>query len=264
MRALVRGEVFKLTHRMMTRVLLLIVFFAPVGAYLLLGTTGNSEEGDVLNDYRLAAVPDSGMFIVYQLTMITTIVLAATSIASEYSWGTIRTLLPRTAGRVPFLSAKLIVIGLYLVLAVILGFAAALAGSAIVTVVKDLDSSTGGGYLADLGGAAVRTGFAALPYAAMAFLVALWSRSSAAGIAVPIVVFYAEVVLTPAFASVEALEWLPNALLYSANISSLVDSDAVLAEEDLPSHAQAAGVLAVYITALVSVAYARFLTRDVT
>jgi ABC-2 type transport system permease protein len=264
MLALVRGELFKLTHRMMTRVLLLIVFSAPVATYVLLGTTGNSQDGDVLNDYRLETVPDNGMFIIYQLAMMTAIVLTATSVASEFTWGTIRTLLPRSAGRVPFLSAKLAIIGVYLVVAVVLGFLAALTGSAIVTTVKDLDSGTGDNFLGQLGGAMVRTGYAVLPYVAMAFLVSLWSRSSAVGIAVPIVVFYAEVLLTPAFTSAEALEWLPNALLYSANISSLVDSDAVLAKEDLPNYPQAAGVLAVYIAAFISLAYARFLTRDVT
>ncbi len=264
MLSLVRGELFKLTHRMMTRVLLLIVFAAPVAAYVLLGTTGNSDESDVLNDYRLAAIPDKGMFIVYQLAWITTIVLTATSVASEFGWGTIRTLLPRTAGRVPFLTAKLTVIGMYLVVAVVLGFLAAFVGSLIVTNVKDLDSSLGDNFLGSLGGAMLRTGIAALPYAAMAFLVALWSRSSAAGIAIPIVVFYAEVLLTPAFTSVSALDWLPNALIYSANISSLLDSDAVLSKAELPSHLQAAGVLAAYTAGFVSLAYARFLTRDVT
>ncbi len=264
MLALVRAETFKLTHRMMTRVLLLIVFAAPVAAYILLGMTGKAEEGDVVSDYRLSAVHDNGMFIIYQLVVITTIILTASSVASEFGWGTIRTLLPRTAGRVPFLTAKLAVIAGYLVVAVVLGFLAALLGSVIVTVVKDLGSDVGNDFWGQLAGAMLRTAFAILPYSAMAFVVALWSRSSAAGIAVPIVVFYAEVLLTPAFTSVSALDWLPNALIYSANISSLLNSDAVLAKEDLPSHLQAAGVLGAYVVGFLSLAYARFLTRDVT
>ena len=62
----------------------------------------------------------------------------------------------------------------------------------------------------------------------------------------------------------EALEWLPDALIYSANVSSILDSDAVLSEEDLPGRWQAAGVLAAYVKAFVSLAYGRFPTRDIT
>jgi ABC-2 type transport system permease protein len=204
------------------------------------------------------------MFIVYQLGFITTIVLAASSVASEFSWGTIRTLLPRTAGRSPFLTAKLISLGLFVVVVVILGFLAALVGSVLVTAIRDLDGSLGDNFVGRLLGSMVRTAYVILPYAALAFVIALWSRSSAAGIAIPIVVFYAEVLLTPLFTSIESLEWLPNALIYSSNISSLLDSDAVVPKEDLPSHWQAAGVLAAYVTAFVSLAYGRFLTRDVT
>ncbi len=145
-----------------------------------------------------------------------------------------------------------------------LGFLTVLAGSALVTTMRDLDSSLGDNFVGRLLASMVRTGYVILPYAALAFVIALWSRSTAAGIAIPIVVFYAEVLLTPLFTSIEALEWLPDALIYSSNISSLLNSDAGVPEEDLPGHWQAAGVLAGYVTAFVSLAYGRFLTRDVT
>ncbi len=260
---LLRSEMFKLSHRMMTRVLLLLVVGALLGTYLLLGSVGEGEEGDVLEDLRIGAVHDKGILIVYQMGAITTIVLAASSIASEFSWGTIRTLLPRTAGRSPFLTAKLISLLVFVVAAVILGFLAAIAGSAVVTATRDLDSSLGDNFVGNLLAAMVRAAYAILPYAALAFVIALWSRSTAAGIAIPIIIFYAEVLLTPLFTSIETLEWLPKALLYSANMGSLLNSDAVIPEEDLPGHWQAAGVLAVYVTAFISLAYGRFLTRDV-
>ncbi len=264
MLALLRGELFKLRHRMMTRVLLLIVIAAPIGAYLLLGLTGNTDEGGIVQDMRLSSVHDNGSVIIYQLTVVMAVVLAASSIASEFSWGTIRTLLPRTAGRSPLLTAKLTTLLLFVGVAVILGFLAALGGSLIVTEARNLDSNLGPNFAGRLLVALVETGYVCLPYACMAFLVALWSRSSAAGIAVPIVVFYAEVLLTPAFTSIDSLKWLPNALIYSANVSSLLGSDAVLDKSDLPGRLQAAGVLGAYVAGFVSLAYARFLTRDIT
>ena len=261
---LLRAELFKLSHRLMARVLLFLVFAAPLGAYLLLGAAGESGEDDVVNDMRIGVVYDNAMFIVYQVGVIAAIVLAATSIASEFSWGTIRTLLPRTAGRAPFLTSKLVTLCLFVVAAVILGFLASLIGSTVVTAIKDLDASRGDNFVGRLLLSMLRTGYAVIPYGALAFLIALWSRSSAAGIGIPIVLFYTEVLLTPVFTSIGAIEWLPNALIYSANISSLVDSDAVVSKADLPEHWQAAGVLAAYVTAFVSLTYWRFLTRDVT
>jgi len=261
---LLRSELFKLSHRMMSRVLLFLAVVAPLGAYLLLGATGDASESDVVSDLRIGAVYDNGMFIVYQVGVVAAIVLAASSIASEFTWGTIRTLLPRTAGRAPFVTAKLGVLALFVAAVVILGFLAALIGSVVITSARDLDSSTGDNFVGRLLLAMLRAGFAILPYASMAFVIALWSRSSAAGIAIPIVAFYAEVLLTPAFTSIGAIDWLPQALIYSANISSLLDSDAVLSKADLPSHWQAAGVLAAYVGGFVSFAYGRFLTRDVT
>ena len=259
-----RSELFKLSHRMMTRVLLLVVVGLLFGAYLLLGSVGESEEGDALEDLRIGAVDDNGMFIVFQVGVIVTMTLAASSIASEFGWGTIRTMVPRTAGRSSFLTAKLITLGLFVAVVVLLGFLAVLAGSVLVTASNDLDSGLGDNFVGRLIGAMARTAYVIVPYATLAFVIALWSRSSAAGIAIPIVLFYAEVLLTPAFASIESLEWLPDALIYSANISSILDSDAVVPEEDLPDRWQAAGVLAAYVTAFVSLSYGRFLTRDIT
>ena len=260
---LLRGELFKLSHRMMTRVLLLVVVGALLGTYLLLGSVGEAQEGDsALDDLRISAVHDNGMFIVYQLGVILTVTLAASSIATEFSWGTIRTLLPRTAGRAPFLTAKLISLGLFVMVVVLLGFLAALAGSALVTAFRDLNSNLGDNFVGHSLASIVRTAYVIVPYAALAFVIALWSRSTAAGIAIPIVVFYAEVLLTPLFTSTESLEWLPDALIYT-NISSVLDSNAVVPEEDLPGRWQASGVLGLYVTGFISLAYGRFLTRDI-
>jgi ABC-2 type transport system permease protein len=260
---LLRSELFKLTHRMMTRVLLLVMMAAPLATYILLGSAGESQQGDVLKDLRIGALPQNAMLIVYQLGVITAIVLTASSVATEFSTGTIRTLLPRTAGRPWFLTAKLASLALFVVLAVVIGYLSALGGSLLVTQIKDLDSSLGGNFIGRLLGSMLKTGYVILPYAAMAFLIAGWSRSTAAGIAIPIVLFYAEVLLTPAFTSVDAIQNLPDALIYSANISSLLDSDTIISKEDLPSHAQAAAVLAVYVSAFISMAYGRFLTQDI-
>jgi ABC-type transport system involved in multi-copper enzyme maturation permease subunit len=133
-----------------------------------------------------------------------------------------------------------------------------------VTALNNLDSDLGSNFVGRLAQSVLTTSYAIVPYATLAFLVALWSRSSAAGIGVPIVLFYTEVLLTPVFTSSDSTEWLPQALIYSANISALVDSDNVLPASDLPGKWQAAGVLTAYVAAFVSLSYWRFLTRDIT
>ena len=261
MLALLRCELFKLRHRLMTRVLLSLVVGGPLGAYVLLAALPQDGTSDADN-LRIGQVTDDGMFVVYQIGMIAAVALAASTIATEYSWGTIRTLLPRTAGRSAFLAAKAVSLGVFVVLVVLLGFVAALAGSALATELRDLDSSLGSDFVGQALGSLAKTILAILPYCAVAFVVALWTRSSAAGIAVPIIAFYAEVLLTPLFTSTGALDWLPNALIYN-NITVLLGAHTLVPKGDLLGPWQAAGVLAGYVTALVSLAFGRFLTRDV-
>lgn len=261
MPALLRFELFKLTHRLMPRAMVLVIVGGPLAAYLLLGVLPE-EGGSNVNDLRIGNVPTDGMFIVYQLGMVLAVALAASSMATEYSWGTLRSVLPRSAGRSAFLTAKLASLGLFAVVIVVCGLAAALVGSTLVTELRGLDGSVGSGFAGQVLESLVRTVWSVLPYGALAFVVALWSRSSAAGIAIPIIVFYAEV-LTPLFTSIGALDWLPYALIYN-NITAVLGTHALLPEGDIPGVWQAAGVLAAYLTAFIALAYGRFLTRDVT
>lgn len=261
MAALLRCELFKLTHRRMARVLVALVVGGPVIAYVLLAAL--PEDGTTaLDNLRVAHVPSDGMFVVYQIGMIAAVAMAAATIAGEYGWGTIRTLLPRTAGRSAFLAAKGVSLGLFVALIVVLGFLAAMAGSALATAMRSLDGSLGSGFAADALGSLVKTMLAILPYCALAFLVALWTRSAAAGIAVPVIAFYAEVLLTPLFASTAALDWLPSALIYN-NITVLLGAHTLLEKDALPAAGAAAGVLVAYTTAFAALAFGRFLTRDV-
>lgn len=261
MPAVLRCELFKLTRRMMARALVSLVAGGTLIAYVLLAALPD-DGTTAVEKLRVDHVPDDGMFVIYQISMVAAVAMAASTIATEYGWGTIRTLLPRTAGRSAFLAAKILSLGLFVALVVLLGFAAALAGSALATELRSLDSSLGPDFAGRALESVAKTILAVLPYCALAFLVGLWTRSSAAGIAIPIVAFYTEVLLTPLFASTSVLDWLPNVLIYN-NITVLLDSSTLVPKEDLPVPWQSAGVLAAYLTVFVSLAFGRFLTRDV-
>ena len=261
MRPLLRAEWFKLTHRRLHRVLLAVMGFGLIATYLSLGAVVESNDG--IDDLRLDLVPTEGMFLVYQIGVLMTVIVASSSIASEFSWGTIRTIVPRGSGRGAFLGAKLVSLATFVVVVTLLGFAGAMVGSALVTALEDLDGALGNGFAGRALGSLAGTAFTMLPYGSLAFALALWFRSNAVGIAVPIIIFYAEVLLTPAFTSSDSLAWLPNALIYT-NITAVIEANPVVDEADLPERWQAVLVLASYVTAFLTVGVWRFRTRDIT
>lgn len=258
--ALLRCELFKLRHRLLAQVLLGIALAGTLLGYLLLAALPG--DGAAVENLRLDHVPDQGMFVVYQIGMVAAVALGASTIGTEYGWGTIRALLPRTAGRSPFVAAKLLSLGLFVVAAVVLGLVAALIGAALVTELKGLDGSVRSGFAGATAASAAKTVLAIMPYCALAFVVALWSRSTAAGIAIPIVAFYTEVLLTPVFRTSSALDWLPSALIYN-NIVAVLGTHPLLPQDEAPGQGQAAGVLAVYVAGLTALALWRFRTRDI-
>jgi ABC-type transport system involved in multi-copper enzyme maturation permease subunit len=108
-----------------------------------------------------------------------------------------------------------------------------------------------------------------LPYLALSFLVALWFRSTAAGITAGLVVFLLEGLLVQLLATVGGpLAHVPDALL-SRNTSAITALNSAgtgssSLPSDLPNVWQATGVLAAYIVAFLALAYWRFSNRDVT
>jgi len=265
--SLYRSEIFRLTHRMMPRVMMFALAVLVVGAYLLLWFSSSSlndaDLADLKDHLRLGSAPKYGMDIVYQVSMLVAVVLASSSIATEYGWGTIRAILARTDSRAAFLTAKLLAVLTFVVVLSLLGVACVLAGSAAVTSIAGLDTSLGDGFLFRALGATIRNGFVVLPYVALAFVASLWFRATAAGVAVVIVVFYADVLLTPLATGGGLLSWFPeNALIYR-NIQAVLDANALQRSGDLPGAWQGAAVLAGYALVLFALSYWRFETRDV-
>lgn len=284
MLALLRSEVFRLRRRSLPLILLAVLSIVLVLFYLLTWfVVRNPIEGmdmasqdptQFKEELRVAAVRDVGLDRVQQFGTTVVVVLAASIVATEFSWGTIRTLLPRSAGRVPFLTAKLIVAALFTVTAVLAGYVASLGTSAGITWIEGLDGSLGGDVAFQTTAALFRTVYVMLPYVALAVLVSLWSRSSAAGISVTLAVLFLEpviIVLLDA-AGGGAVEHLPDAFL-SRNVAAVLEANAMNGATEqrgpffsaaaLPSAWQASAVLAAYIAGFIGLSYWRFLTRDI-
>ena len=273
---LLRSELFRMARRWMPRVLLIILAVVLVAFYLLLWSVLRTEDEtgadatDLRDTLRLAAVRDAGLGITHELGSVLIVILAASTIATEYGWGTIRTLLPRATSRPALVAAKLLSLVVFAVVLVAFGFGVALGASGLVTAIEGLDSDLGSAFLLESAVALARTVFVMLPYAALAFVVALWGRSSAAGISVGLVVLLLEeLVMALLDALSDAFDWLPGALL-SENVNAVMSlndtgtTDTFEPPSDLPDPWQAAGVLTLYTAVFVALAFWRFRRRDIT
>ena len=204
------------------------------------------------------------MDIAAQAGLLISIVLSSSLIATEYGWGTIRTLLARTDSRSAFLLAKLLAVGIFIAVAALVGAFSAFAGSAIVTFAGGLDAHLDGGFASRAVLSPARMFVVVAPYASLAFLVALWSRTTAAGIVTVVVAFYAEVLLLPLFQAGGAFSWFPEDWLIYRNISAILDMNSVSPDPALPNAWLGLGILAAYSAVFWGAAFWRFNSRDVT
>ena len=274
--ALFRSELFRLSRRLMPRVLVGILALAVAAIYLLFWSLLRSQpEGTTqadLDQFReflaIRSVRETGLGVVQSVGTILAIILAVSLISSEYGWGTIRTLLPRAAGRSHLITAKLLLLVLFVIVISAIGYLVALAASAFVTALEGLDSDAGSGFVWATIASLARTVYVILPYVALSFVVALWTRSTAAGITTGLVLFLLEGLLGSLLGAVGGpLERVQDILL-SRNVGAIMALNAAdpdsLDTGDLPNVWQAAGVLAAYTTVFVALGYWRFGRKDVT
>ncbi|HEV2127663.1 MAG TPA: hypothetical protein VGR22_03480 [Thermomicrobiales bacterium] len=103
-----------------------------------------------------------------------------------------------------------------------------------------------------------------LPYLALAFMVALLTRSSAAGISVATAILFLEgQILSLVAAAGGVLERLPE-LFLSRNVEALMSVNTDGGRANMPDVWQAATVLLLYTVAFLAVAFWQFRRRDVT
>lgn len=266
------SELFRLVRRRMPWVLLgtlgaviallyLLLWLSLEGAQDVVTAEGGAEEIREMLTLREVA-GGSGIGLVYVVAGIMTVIMSASIVATEYAWGTIRTILPRTRGRGAFLAAKLAVIAGFALVVSVTGMLSALAASGAVTALAGLDAGLGADFVLRMLGSVALTFVALLPYASLAFLVAVLSRSTAGGVAVGLAMFFVEgqfvLLLSAAGGFVEATT---NALL-TPNVSAVISLGGPDAE---PARTVGRGFAVVGAYTLVPAALAlwRFRRRDV-
>ena len=289
--ALLRSEIFRLRRRWMPWILLLSVLVLAFVVYFIIfasvqaqiqalqnGTSASTNgppqtEGQLrqqLQALRPSQVMSFGLGIVSGFGSVLLIVFTASVFGNEFNWGTLRVILALGAGRERFLAAKYIALVLYATILTIVGAFAALAGSEIVSSIGSLDRTLPADFAAQLIVNIGRTVFTFLPYIALAAFIAVWSKSAGAGIAIGLVTYFAEGIVTSLLVAFNKDYATIANFGVSRNVSAITrlsgstGGGGPAGPSTLPDPGQAAVVLLAYTVLFVGVALWRFRSRDVT
>jgi ABC-type transport system involved in multi-copper enzyme maturation permease subunit len=229
---------------------------------------GTAQLEETLRQITPDHVADFGVSIVAGLGAVMLIVFAASHVGTEFGWGTFRTLLAHGASRGGFIVSKCVSLLLFGVLFVLLGTLASIGASYAVSAVAGLSTATGVDPT-EVARVAAKSGYTFLPYMALALAIAVWAKSAGAGIAVGLVVYFAESVVASILVSLnkeyaDIVNWG-----ISRNVSALTRTASGPAAQDptastLPDPTQAAIVLGAYVLIFVLLSYWRLRARDVT
>ena len=287
---LLRSEIYRLQRRWMPWIMLGLVIVVAFAIYLLIWASTQAQielirsgqapqQGgptiaqlqETLLIVTPARVQDFGVSVVAGFGSVMLIVFAASHVGTEFGWGTFRTLLAHGATRSGFLVSKAVSLVLYAFVFMVVGTAAAIAGSYVVSSLAGLSVGTGVD-LAEVARAAAKSGYTFLPYMALALAIAVWSKSAGAGIAAGLVVYFAEGLVATLLVSLnrdyaQIVNWglsrNASALTRTASGQGGPGTQDPTAST-LPDPTQGAIVLAVYTVIFLALAYWRLRSRDVT
>lgn len=125
---MIGAELIKLSKRQMTKVLLFILvgIIALVNLILLAISkanlpTGGSNIGNVQNLLGLPVAIPFAFLLISSFGIVLAIILTASSVGNEYNWHTIRTALISSESRFKFLTAKLVSLGILILIGMLIG-----------------------------------------------------------------------------------------------------------------------------------------------
>jgi ABC-2 type transport system permease protein len=282
---IIRAEFLKLRKRSLTWILLYVLIGIMVLLHLLLflisRITLPGEAPPGMGDLEsLLGLPLS---IPFALTMLSSfgavlaVILVASSIGNEYNWRTIRIALISSEGRLKFLAAKLISVGILVLIGMVIGLATGFAMGLITTAIGgnsfDFSFATSG-YLWDQFLQFWRTFFILLPFILLGSLFALLGRSAMPGISLGIGILFLEPIITSFMGLAGGwVSRIPD-YLFNANVNAINALNelplsggfggGIGSASQIPSVFHAFTILSVYIVIFIGASFYIFRKRDVT
>ncbi len=269
MMSLLRSELFRLRKRPQSMILILMTILVTGAIYAAFYiasqvVTDQAEAADIARDLALPHVFEIGMQVSSLFVSIMLIVMASGLIGNEYGWNTVRPLIARSRTRSGLLTAKWITVVLYTVLLFLVALVSSAAFSAVTSSMAGEFVGLSADLLSDWVTGFGRVLMANLPYIALAFSLALLTRSNAVGISVGIALGLLEPalwgllsLLSDRFDTIREF----GIEFHSARLLSMNNAlgDASTREAWISS-----GMLGLYTLVFVVVSYIVFTRRDVT
>ena len=236
---MIKAELIKLRKRQMTQVLLgiLVAIIAIVNLLLLaISKVRTNAVGQapvrITNLLGLPVAIPFALSLLASFGVLLAIILTASSVGNEYNWKTVRTALISSESRFKFLVAKLVSLGILILIGMVIGIATGFIMSLITTAL--------GGYTFDFSFASGsylwaqflqfwRTFYIIMPFSLLGFAMAILGRSAMPGIATGIGVFFLEDIVTALMRA--AGGWIANVPDYLLN----TNTSAITALNDLPT-----------------------------
>ena len=231
--------------------------------------------------FSLITAPGSVVFALalgQSLGLILVAILTSSMIGTEHSWGTVRPLLVRGVRRWHMLASKLGMVGLAFAAALlvisVLGFISGVIIGGLLSGTEGLENDFSWADVAEVVG---KAWFSTLPYVALVGLVAVATRSSAAGIGVGLGYYFFEQIVVGIF--INLFDWFQRVadFLLVYNIGAFMGAGDSGGEGgngggftiiggflgDAPSELHAFLVIAAYILVLGGLAFYLFQRRDI-
>jgi ABC-2 type transport system permease protein len=191
---LLKSEIFRVRKRPQAWIMVLLLVFIQVALYagLVIASFVRDDPASVNRNIQLGRLWETGLLPTQILSGILLIVFSSSLMGNEFTWNTIRPLIARSPNRASLLSAKWLMIVLYALVLCAAGVLTAVLGSVIGSLLVDIDSGLNGDRVVDILATIGRMTIGALPYCALAFMLAVITRSNVAGIAIAIALSFLE------------------------------------------------------------------------
>jgi ABC-type transport system involved in multi-copper enzyme maturation permease subunit len=262
---LLKSEIFRVRKRPQAWIMIWMLVLLQVGLYsgLVIASFVRDDPASVHRNIQIDNLWETGLIPTIILPGIMLIVFGSSLMGNEYGWNTIRPLIARAPNRISLLAAKISTLILYALLLAAAGVITAVLGSVIGSAIVGIDSGLSADRLVDIVATIGRIGIAALPYAMLAFMLAVITRSNVAGIAIAIALSFLEDALWGLLSLLTDFadtlrDWAP-----ASNVNRIVfyGSESDVDASDL---ARSIAIVVAYTVVFAVIAIRAFTKRDVT
>jgi ABC-2 type transport system permease protein len=273
---LTRWEWYKLRRRWMPWVMLAVLLVvSQLFVWVSYSINRSEQSADVYANFTLPGSIANVLGFAHGIGVFLVVILTASTLGTEYRWRTLHSILARGTGRWQYLASKVLLLVL-VAGAALLVVTATTAISSLIAGALAGDAPPGSSdspQWIDVPVVFGKAWFSFLPYIALATFFTVLTTSSAAGMAISLVYYYAESIVVAIFLNL--FTWFETVASYmlGRNVTALMRSgdDTMVLNfvigggfGSFPGALHAFLVLAVYVLAMVGLAIWLFRRRDLT